>query len=301
MATFTRPTVRPRRCPSPQFPPAKYGIKSCRLSPPGILTSSKPAFRWGTCVGRHFPGIEWKVIRITDEPIATIERPKNCPPAKLASSSSAARRHDRICHAQPSGTASKIRDGETFWHRMGDVGYLEKVLTAGLDLICMCNLQRLQGPAGSRAYSVLVLRPQIPPCHHCPGTLFTIPCEAIFNRHPWVYRSALVGAGPRGQQTLRHIRRSVARTSPYGPAERRPAHRGVAQLGRQHSPHRQINHFVFLRGTLPVDIRHNAKIFREKLVPPPNHIQTIALAGTKVRPGELVRRLLSHRTRFGPS
>ena len=32
------------------------------------------------------------------------------------------------------------------------------------------------------------------------GTLFTIPCEAIFNQHPGVYRSALVGVGPRGKQ-----------------------------------------------------------------------------------------------------
>src|SRR5690606_7780331 len=32
------------------------------------------------------------------------------------------------------------------------------------------------------------------------GNMFTIPCEAIFNNHPSIYRSALVGVGPRGQQ-----------------------------------------------------------------------------------------------------
>ena len=37
-------------------------------------TAAKSAAGAGTCVGRQFPGIEWKVIRITDEPIATIDR-----------------------------------------------------------------------------------------------------------------------------------------------------------------------------------------------------------------------------------
>src|SRR5439155_26478411 len=35
-------------------------------------TAAKSAAGAGTCVGRHFPGIEWKIIRITDEPIPTI-------------------------------------------------------------------------------------------------------------------------------------------------------------------------------------------------------------------------------------
>ncbi len=30
--------------------------------------------------------------------------------------------------------------------------------------------------------------------------MFTIPCEAVFNNHPSVFRSALVGPGKRGRQ-----------------------------------------------------------------------------------------------------
>ncbi|MEX2026841.1 MAG: fatty acid CoA ligase family protein, partial [Pirellulaceae bacterium] len=33
----------------------------------------------GTCVGRRFPGIEWKVIRISDEPIATLDEAEILP------------------------------------------------------------------------------------------------------------------------------------------------------------------------------------------------------------------------------
>jgi acyl-coenzyme A synthetase/AMP-(fatty) acid ligase len=98
------------------------------------------------------------------------------------------------------------------------------------------------------------------------GTLFTIPCEAIFNQHPWVYRSALVGAGMPGKQT------PVMIVEPW------PEHRLAAiqaynkgrfdaelrQLALQHAHTSEIEHFVCM-AALPVDIRHNAKIFREKL------------------------------------
>ena len=34
------------------------------------------------------------------------------------------------------------------------------------------------------------------------GPLYTIPCEAVFNRHPDIYRSALVGVGPHTDQLV---------------------------------------------------------------------------------------------------
>jgi acyl-coenzyme A synthetase/AMP-(fatty) acid ligase len=97
------------------------------------------------------------------------------------------------------------------------------------------------------------------------GTLFTIPCEAIFNQHPWVYRSALVGVGERGNQR------------PVVFLEAWPEHRAQAQkhqdrlynelrdLARRHAHTSEIADFVLVRSSLPVDIRHNAKIFREQL------------------------------------
>jgi len=94
--------------------------------------------------------------------------------------------------------------------------------------------------------------------------MFTIPCEAILNQHPWVYRSALVGIGPRGQQ------RPVIFIEPW------PDHWAKARgdwkklkeelhtLARQHAHTAAIDTFLLER-SLPVDIRHNAKIFREQL------------------------------------
>jgi acyl-coenzyme A synthetase/AMP-(fatty) acid ligase len=122
---------------------------------------------------------------------------------------------------------------------MGDVGYLDN------DLFWFC---------GRKSHRVITSS----------GTLFTIPCEAIFNHHPWIYRSALVGVGQRTKQ------RPVVFVEPW------PEHwhtarrqwpelqRELRQLAEQQDHTGQIDTFLLLRA-LPVDIRHNAKIFREKL------------------------------------
>ncbi len=67
----------------------------------------------------------------------------------------------------------KVADGDRIWHRMGDVGYLDDQ-----DRFWFC---------GRKSHRVTM----------SDRTLFAIPCEAIFNAHPTVYRSALV---PRGQR-----------------------------------------------------------------------------------------------------
>jgi hypothetical protein len=94
--------------------------------------------------------------------------------------------------------------------------------------------------------------------------MYTIPCEAIFNQHPDIFRSALVGVGPEGRQ------RPVVIAEPWPGRWPRTAggrHRLLAeleQLGRAHPLTRNICSFL-LHKSLPVDIRHNAKIFREQL------------------------------------
>jgi olefin beta-lactone synthetase len=96
------------------------------------------------------------------------------------------------------------------------------------------------------------------------STLYAIPCEAIFNQHPWIYRSALVGVGPRGHQ------RPVVFVEPW-PEHQAAAHQQwqplqaeLRQLAAVHAHTAEIHDFLLL-DALPVDIRHNAKIFREKL------------------------------------
>ena len=136
----------------------------------------------------------------------------------------------------------KITDGDGFWHRMGDVGYLDSQ-----DRFWFC---------GRKGHRVMTRK----------RTLFTVPCEAIVNNHPAVYRSALVGIGEAGNQ--RPV--IVVETWP----ERRPSttdeeDRLLAELHQQVAADTLTQDIVdiLLHPSLPVDIRHNAKIFREKLAP----------------------------------
>jgi acyl-coenzyme A synthetase/AMP-(fatty) acid ligase len=93
------------------------------------------------------------------------------------------------------------------------------------------------------------------------GTLFTIQCEAIFNNHPQVFRSALVGIGPLHEQKpvicieLEHD--NVA----YNKEEIKNE---LLELAQQNELTKDIKIILF-HNSFPVDIRHNSKIFREKL------------------------------------
>jgi acyl-CoA synthetase (AMP-forming)/AMP-acid ligase II len=102
------------------------------------------------------------------------------------------------------------------------------------------------------------------------GTLFTDMVEPIFNTVPGVFRTALVGV-TRGGVTLPLLcveRREDLRF--YGvPVSIRPSwNELVAQLceaGARHEHTRGVVTFVEHVGPFPVDVRHNSKIFREKL------------------------------------
>ena len=144
---------------------------------------------------------------------------------------------------RPDHTArAKIPDPATggFFHRMGDVGYLDPT---GRVWFC-----------GRKAHRVITPR----------GTLFTIPCEAIFNIHPAVFRTALVGV-TRAGETQPVLCVELETTAPGAPA---PNHAQLRQellaLGAAHPLTRDIRTLLF-HPAFPVDIRHNAKIFREKL------------------------------------
>ena len=131
----------------------------------------------GTCVGGKYPGINWKVIRITDGPIATIAETEELP---LGQTGELIVRGPVVTSEYvtrvEANAEHKIKDGESVWHRMGDVGYFDDT---GRFWFC-----------GRKAHRVRTQN----------GTMFTIPCESIINTHEKVYRSALVGVGEPGNQ-----------------------------------------------------------------------------------------------------
>lgn len=220
----------------------------------------------GVCVGRPVPGLTVKTIRITDEAIVEWSDDLELPLGEIGEIVVQAQHATRSYFNRPAATAkAKIptADGK-FFHRMGDVGYLDE---RGRIWFCGRKSHRVNTQA---------------------GTLFTIPCEAIFNTHPAVFRSALVGVPV--ESTLSQRRASESGKSSDG-GHRQPLQEDRAlpepvicielepdarrqdeaqlraellAIGAQF-PHTQTIRTVLFHPAFPVDIRHNAKIFREKL------------------------------------
>jgi len=130
---------------------------------------------------------------------------------------------------------AKIEDTEGFWHRMGDVGYVDQKKR-----LWFC---------GRRAHRVVA----------ADRTYYTICCEAVVNEHPDVFRSALVGIGESGRQVPVLIIEPAKK-----PRNTEALIAEVRELAGRHPLTDSIEYFL-VHPDFPVDIRHNAKIFREKL------------------------------------
>jgi hypothetical protein len=96
------------------------------------------------------------------------------------------------------------------------------------------------------------------------GTLYTIPCEAIFNRHEKIYRSALVGVGPPGAQRPVIIAEPWPEHFPKSRAAQEQLIEELKALGKEF-PHTAAIDTIFLMDSLPVDIRRAPKSSRWRL------------------------------------
>jgi acyl-CoA synthetase (AMP-forming)/AMP-acid ligase II len=206
-------------------------------------TAARTADGAGTCVGRRFSGIEWKVIRIDDGPLETIDQVDELPRGEIGELIVRGPVvTDQYVTRTDANRMAKIQDGRQIWHRMGDVGYLDQE-----DRFWFC---------GRMAHRVQTAH----------GTMFSVCCEAIFNQHPRVYRSALVGIGSPGQQTPAIVVEPWPDQVPASDTDRDELARELAGMAASHELTQRIQRkHILIRESLPVDIRHNAKIFREKL------------------------------------
>ena len=210
-------------------------------------TAAKTAAGAGVCVGRKFDTIEWRVIRITDEPIATMAEVEKMPGGEVGELIVRGPQVSPAYVNLPSAnTLAKITDGDAIWHRMGDVGYVDD--------------QQRFWYCGRKSHRV----------ETAAGPLYTECVEAVFNTHLNVRRTALVGIGRRGEQTPVVIveleRAAIAGDprSPRAPADSSTIEQDLHTLAQQHFHTQHVNRFL-LHDQLPVDIRHNSKIFREQL------------------------------------
>jgi acyl-coenzyme A synthetase/AMP-(fatty) acid ligase len=91
--------------------------------------------------------------------------------------------------------------------------------------------------------------------------MFADQIEAIFNIHPEVARTALVGIGAAGYQTAVLCVELLQKVTNH---RRERIKTDLLQLGRNNLATKSITQILFHK-SFPVDIRHNAKIGREKL------------------------------------
>lgn len=192
----------------------------------------------GVCVGKPIGGLQAHIIPISDEPIAEWNESLALPVGQIGEIVIKGEVVTREYVNRPRQTAEvKIRDHDGFWHRMGDLGYLDE---HGRIWVCGRKSHRVETSA---------------------GLLLPVQVEAIFNRHPAVKRSALVGIGAYGQQQPVVILEMQPAQSPRSEQAKQSLIDEFRRLGEQHEHTRAIRAFFF-HPSFPVDVRHNTKIDR---------------------------------------
>ncbi len=190
----------------------------------------------GICVGRPVPGVDVALIRITDDPLPRLTDDLLVAEGEVGEVVVRGPVVSPRYADRPEATAAHKLDWDgQIAHRMGDLASRD---TAG----------RLWF-AGRKSHVV----------YTAAGPMFSVPCEEVFNVHPSVRRTALVGLGLPGnavpllcvevQPTVTPSPELTAELLALGAADERTA--AITTL-RYHP-------------TFPVDIRHNSKIDRPAL------------------------------------
>jgi acyl-CoA synthetase (AMP-forming)/AMP-acid ligase II len=193
---------------------------------------------YGVCIGRPINAIPIKIISITDRPVDRWSDRLELPDGEIGEICVQGELVSRgYCNNAGADRLSKIIDGDRFWHRMGDLGWRDR---KGRIWFC-----------GRKSHRVATAK----------TTLYTVPCESIFNQHPAVSRSALVGVGPRNRRAPVMVIERVKN----GQGLSKTALTGeLLTLAGRYEITKCIRTILYHK-SFPVDIRHNSKIFREKL------------------------------------
>lgn len=194
----------------------------------------------GLCIGRPFTGVEIKIVRMSDGVVEKLSDTDEMPNGEIGEILV------RGPHVSPryylddaSTRKNKIYgpNGE-IWHRLGDAGHLDE---KGRVWYCGRVSQRVKAKE---------------------APLFSLNCEPIFDSHPAVRRSGLVGV-PNGDGTDLPV--ICVELEPTTPSSQVDAIRTeLLALAGKHRTTTPIKHVLFPKA-LPVDPRHNSKIERPAL------------------------------------
>jgi acyl-CoA synthetase (AMP-forming)/AMP-acid ligase II len=198
----------------------------------------------GTCVGRPVPPNEVRIIAITDAPIDdwkdTVElKPGQVGEITVAGPTATDSYFNRDAQTRLAKIRERFDGGERIVHRMGDLGWID-----GEGRLWFC---------GRKSQRVVV---------DGSTTLCTEQVEPVFNTHAHVRRTALVGLGQPGAQ-LPVLCVELESGVDIAQWPRIASELRHLADGQVHTA--KVAHFLRYPKPFPVDIRHNAKIGREKL------------------------------------
>lgn len=192
----------------------------------------------GVCIGYPVTGAQVQIIPISDGALTLAE----AHPLPVGEVGEIAVKGGAVTKAyvrrEQANRLAKItaEDGEMI-HRMGDLGYFDE---QGRLWYC-----------GRKSQRVVTSH----------GTLFTEMLEGIFNAHPLVYRTALVGVEKAGQvQPVLWVELSPT----AGDADQNQIRAELLELAKTHAAAQSIQ-TIFFHRAFPTDVRHNSKIIREEL------------------------------------
>ncbi len=195
----------------------------------------------GTCVGHVVAPNQVRIIAIDDAPLPQWTQVCEVATGVVGEITVAGPTATDSYFNRPQATAAAkinetLADGSTrVVHRMGDVGYFDE---QGRLWFCGRKTQRLETAQ---------------------GPLYTEQVEPVFNTLDGIARTALVGVGAPGQQVPVLCYELKAGVADSPALQQRLREHALAHPGTA-----RIEHFLPHPG-FPVDIRHNAKIGREKL------------------------------------
>lgn len=195
----------------------------------------------GICVGLPVDGTNIAIIKNSEQNISQWDDNLTLPAYEIGEIVvKGAQVSQYYYHRDQATLASKINDGDNLRHRMGDLGYLDEH-----GKLWMC---------GRKAHAVQALhKEQL-------KSYFSIPCERIFNTHPAIKRSALVAVN-NNQQTQPLLCIELIKKQTESSVK---LFNELKFIADRHPQTAGISQFLIHQG-FPMDIRHNAKIYREQL------------------------------------
>ena len=215
------------------MPVASIGSREI-LSETGALSDQGA----GVCIGRPVNRVSVRIIPISDDAIDDWSATRVIDNGGVGEITVKGAHVTSSYDNRPEADAlAKIKSTDGIWHRMGDLGRFDRR-----------GRLWFYGRKNQRVVTA-------------GGTLYTITCEAIFNNHLRVFRSALVGVGeiPDQKPVI-----CIELNPEDADDDKSTLTRELLQLAKSCELTRSIDTVLYPE-RFPVDIRHNSKIFREKL------------------------------------